>query len=75
MDEMDTQNIGELKRIILETRAAIAIWRAEFFLKRYNPNQPRVPAGSPDGGQWTNGTRDDIAASLGRLTPDECWEL
>jgi hypothetical protein len=25
----------------------------------YNPNQPRVPAGHPDGGQWTgsNGTR------------------
>ncbi|MCP9626120.1 hypothetical protein NML43_03340 [Rhodopseudomonas palustris] len=22
---------------------------------KYNPNQPRVPAGNPDGGQWTNG--------------------
>jgi hypothetical protein len=22
--------------------------------KAYNPNQPRVPAGSPDGGQWTS---------------------
>jgi hypothetical protein len=22
---------------------------------RYDPNQPRVPAGSPDGGQWTSG--------------------
>jgi hypothetical protein len=22
---------------------------------KYNPNQPRVPAGYPDGGQWTNG--------------------
>src|SRR5205085_8723286 len=21
----------------------------------FNPNQPRVPAGSPDGGQWTSG--------------------
>ena len=23
-------------------------------LKRYNPNQPRVPRGNPDGGQWTS---------------------
>jgi hypothetical protein len=23
--------------------------------KRYNPAQPRVPAGHPDGGQWTSG--------------------
>jgi hypothetical protein len=22
---------------------------------RYDPDQPRVPAGSPDGGQWTSG--------------------
>lgn len=22
---------------------------------RYSPSQPRVPAGSPDGGQWTSG--------------------
>ena len=23
--------------------------------RKYNPNQPRVPKGDPDGGQWTNG--------------------
>ncbi|MGP9811884.1 hypothetical protein ACTZWT_10270 [Rhodopseudomonas sp. NSM] len=23
--------------------------------RKYSPNQPRVPAGNPDGGQWTNG--------------------
>lgn len=25
-------------------------------LVKYSPSQPRVPAGSPDGGQWTNGS-------------------
>ncbi|RAI45791.1 hypothetical protein [Rhodoplanes roseus] len=25
----------------------------------FNPDQPRVPAGRPDGGQWTSGERDD----------------
>lgn len=24
--------------------------------RKYNPNQPRVPAGNSDGGQWTSGT-------------------
>lgn len=23
--------------------------------RKFNPNQPRIPAGSPDGGQWTDG--------------------
>lgn len=23
--------------------------------RKYNPDQPRVPAGNPDGGQWTDG--------------------
>lgn len=23
--------------------------------RKYSPNQPRVPAGNPDGGQWTDG--------------------
>ena len=26
--------------------------------KDYNPNEPRVPAGSPDGGEWTSGVSD-----------------
>lgn len=25
------------------------------FETRYSPNQPRAPAGSPEGGQWTSG--------------------
>lgn len=23
--------------------------------RKFNPDQPRVPAGNPDGGQWTDG--------------------
>jgi hypothetical protein len=32
----------------LEARHRLAQYRSH-----YNPNQPRVPAGNPDGGQWT----------------------
>ena len=29
----------------------------------YNPNQPRVPAGHPDGGRWTSGGRSAFSGS------------
>lgn len=50
--EVDMSNEGtvDAKRLILDIRTKIAIWRAEMALKRFNPNQPRVPAGNPDGG-------------------------
>jgi len=39
--------------------------------QKYNPNQPRVPAGSSDGGQWTNGAsgsaQNDAAQSSGNI--------
>jgi hypothetical protein len=37
-----------LRLIDLEARHRLAQYRSH-----YNPNQPRVPAGHPDGGQWT----------------------
>jgi hypothetical protein len=42
--------------------------------KTYNPDQPRVPAGNPDGGQWTNeGGNGPSENSLSdtALTPDD----
>jgi hypothetical protein len=41
----------------------------------FNPNQPRVPAGNPDGGQWTSeggGINDPRAIS--DATPDNDWK-
>lgn len=44
----------------------------------YDPNQPRVPAGDPDGGQWTNkakagGERINDPRVLSDETPDKHW--
>ena len=36
-------------------------------IKAFNPNQPRVPAGNPDGGQWTDGSGSN-APSEGSAT-------
>ncbi|HEX2134967.1 MAG TPA: hypothetical protein VHG30_03555 [Microvirga sp.] len=49
-------------RTLLDARSAVARAQLELrslrlarALKRFNPSQPRVPAGHPDGGQWTDG--------------------
>jgi hypothetical protein len=49
---------------------------------KFNPNEPRVPAGNPDGGQWTtgagggSGVEATISLGLRRISSDleeECW--
>ena len=44
----------------------------------FNPNEPRVPAGNPDGGQWTregaNGTEaSSLSPVVSDATPDNTW--
>lgn len=34
--------------------------------KKYNPDQPREPAGGPGGGQWTSGGGVDLSTAEGR---------
>jgi len=61
--------LSDLRRL----RVAVA---ATGIVAKYDPNQPRVPAGDPDGGQWTsdgsfNGANDfqnsfSLAARRGR---------
>ncbi len=49
-----------LQRDIATLRLELALLR--FRYKAYNPHQPRVPAGNPDGGQWMGG-----GAGAGRI--------
>jgi hypothetical protein len=44
-----------LRRHILSLKAQTQLLRRDLAAKRYNPNQPRVPAGNSDGGQWSSG--------------------
>src|SRR5579864_8661666 len=40
-------------------------FQAMFFEFKFDPDQPRVPAGNRDGGQWTNGSANaDRSAEL-----------
>jgi hypothetical protein len=45
-------------------------------LKKYSPDQPRVPAGNPGGGQWTSDGGDGPANDsrvVSDVTPDNPW--
>src|SRR5687767_422393 len=53
-------------RVPDELRQLAAIAKASF-----NPNQPRVPAGNPDGGQWTDGGGGDGDGAAARQRVSE----
>ncbi len=45
-------------------------------VQKYSANQPRVPAGNPDGGQWTSDASGPVANDsrvLSDATPDNTW--
>lgn len=42
----------------------------ESYEGKYSPDQPRVPAGSPEGGQWTSEGGDAGSAQESNVTPD-----
>ena len=48
------------------------LWLGPSYVEaKYSPDQPRVPAGSPDGGQWTDGSSDGIVLPEIVVTPDD----
>jgi hypothetical protein len=53
--ESERDELLRLKSELAVIRADIRWQKAPRARKAYNPNQPRVPAGNPDGGQWTSG--------------------
>lgn len=66
----DRRGLAEFKRPIAEIRLDLA--HLALLRKAYNPHQPRVPAGNPDGGQWTRDIAVSLAQRRTRLRPDRC---
>jgi hypothetical protein len=60
----------EFEREVLRLRHDFAKLKLEYELRRfqqkYSPDQPRVPAGNPDGGQWTSGGGSGAGRDIGR---------
>lgn len=59
--EHDDATVREWRRaadeVLIKGRRFLALYR------RYDPNQPRVPAGSPEGGQWTTGSTTSVSTA------------
>jgi hypothetical protein len=58
----------EFEREVLRLRHDFAKLKLEYELRRfqqkYSPDQPRVPAGNSDGGQWTSGGGTTVEVSV-----------
>ena len=70
----ETSAVSELEaalRHALAFRHMDSLRRLALHRPHYNPNQPRVPAGKPDGGEWTNSGADAgrAAAADGHIPP------
>lgn len=56
VSEISEQDLGRLARSITVLQAEIKLLALHLRLKAgFRPDQPRVPAGNPDGGQWADG--------------------
>jgi hypothetical protein len=78
--ESDPEFEAELARLRCDVASLRLEWELAKFASRgrkYDPNQPRVPAGNPDGGQWTSeggggGTSDrDVSLDPGGQKPSK----
>ncbi|MDB5650498.1 MAG: hypothetical protein JWL62_2018 [Hyphomicrobiales bacterium] len=47
-----------LRGLLTSLSLDVKLLRLAHLFKAYNPDQPRVPAGNPDGGVWTSGGGD-----------------
>lgn len=56
-----------LRMRALRVRDEIALIRRDRLQRKYNPDQPRVPAGSPEGGQWGSGGGNGEAGDANAL--------
>jgi len=63
-----TLHISELRRAVSEAQIAIAIARAPLFLRKFDPEQPRVPRGNPNGGEWVGaGVRRGVRGAMSEV--------
>ena len=65
-DTLPTTTLDGLRWQLAALDVEAKLMRARLARKVFNPLQPRVPAGNPDGGQWTDGSLIQPAAGRER---------
>jgi len=66
--ELEIRKLLRLRSELAAIKAELALRQLLRTAKAYNPNQPRVPAGSREGGQWTNGSGGTLSRQRDNLT-------
>jgi hypothetical protein len=70
--EHERRALAATNQELAEVNAEMARWRARLADEaKYSPSQPRVPAGSPRGGQWTDrsgGSGQSLSNSIAKPT-------
>ena len=65
----DLEQLLASRSTLLELKLLICSRAIEGILRKYRPDQPRVPAGRPEGGQWTTDPDTGTIRTAGK------WDL
>jgi hypothetical protein len=69
-DQEIERELAEIRRTHARLKAEVAALKSELKFRqllralKYSPDQPRVPAGNPDGGQWTSIAGNESAVQI-----------
>lgn len=69
---MRTDLLRRAEYAIASGRLTLLGMRFERLLRKYDPAQPRVPAGQSTGGQWTTSDRVHVAGPWNKANYDKC---
>ena len=65
LSRSEYKEVLEMHREVMELRADLKRTASEHCARKYSPNQPRVPAGSREGGRWTDNGGVSISVDSG----------
>jgi hypothetical protein len=55
LSRLEYEEVLQMRREVAALRADLQRTTRDYYACKYSPNQPRVPAGSREGGRWTDG--------------------
>ncbi len=61
--------LREIQQAVLGLKLHLTAFQIRAIVSKYDPNQPRVPRGRPDGGQWTDGSDAGRTRVAGKYDP------
>lgn len=64
--------VDTLRQKMASARVTMALLRLGELILKYDPDQPRVPAGNPTGGQWISMDRIRLAGKWNGGNYDKC---